>query len=426
MATRAAVEAGALGLRFEALEPRRLLVGDLELLQDINSTLSTSSSNPADFVEVGSVTFFTATTATHGRELWKSDGTAAGTTLVKDIGGLPIAFPRYLTNVGGTLYFSAADGATGEELWKSDGTAAGTTLVKDIRAGASSSASPSSLTNVGGTLYFRATNDARVEELWKSDGTAAGTLPVRLADNSPLYSPRAMAVAADRLFITGTRPDVGAELFSLSLSAPAPGDYDGDSLVDGADFLLWQRQLGSLASPPGSGADGNGSGDVDAGDLDAWSDNFGDPPQTVAQAAASALFDSPPTERQSAQPAAVAAEVVTDSRPSLHAIEMAFAEFSVYQGSLSGERAARSGRRLSASAPQNFVSSTLVCRQSSPQVDLPTKAEQQFTQIGPLFGGVTLGAGEHREEDGRPDAGLLATQGHPFFLQTLSVKSYAE
>ena len=278
----------------------------------------------------------------------------------------------------------------------------------------------------GGTLYFFANDGATGRELWKSDGTAAGTMPVRLADNSALYSPSAMAVAGDRLYVAGTRPDVGAELFSLSLSSPAAGDYDGNSLVDGADFLLWQRQLRSLASPPGSGADGNSSGEVDAGDLDVWSDNFGDPPQAVAQAAASALFDSPPTERQSARRAAIAAEVVTDSRPSLHAIEMAFAEFSVYQGSLGSARAVRPGRRLNASAPQNFVSNTLICRQSSPQIDLPTKAEQQFTRIGPRFAAAPLSAGEHREEDGSPGAGLLATQGHQFFLQMLSVKSYTE
>ena len=40
--------------------------------------------------------------------------------------------PRYLTNVGGTLFFTARDGTSGYELWKSNGTAAGTKRVKDI------------------------------------------------------------------------------------------------------------------------------------------------------------------------------------------------------------------------------------------------------------------------------------------------------
>lgn len=34
--------------------------------------------------------------------------------------------PFYLTTVNGTMFFQATDGASGAELWKSDGTAAGT------------------------------------------------------------------------------------------------------------------------------------------------------------------------------------------------------------------------------------------------------------------------------------------------------------
>ena len=39
--------------------------------------------------------------------------------------------PTYLANVNGTLYFRANDGINGFELWKSDGTEAGTVMVKD-------------------------------------------------------------------------------------------------------------------------------------------------------------------------------------------------------------------------------------------------------------------------------------------------------
>jgi hypothetical protein len=55
----------------------------------------------------------------------------------------------------------------------------------------------------------------------------------------------------------------------------SPGDYDGDADADGSDFLLWQRTLGAPAVPPGSGADGNSSGVIDAGDLAVWKTNFG-------------------------------------------------------------------------------------------------------------------------------------------------------
>ncbi len=59
--------------------------------------------------------------------MWKSDGTSAGTVLVRDIRpGATGANPSFLTNVNGTLYFQASDGSSGIELWKSDGTSAGT------------------------------------------------------------------------------------------------------------------------------------------------------------------------------------------------------------------------------------------------------------------------------------------------------------
>ena len=68
-----------------------------------------------ELTEANGLLFFRATDATHGSELWKSDGTAAGTVLVKDrpTGGMD---PEYLTNVNGTLFFS---GMTDDGLVKS-------------------------------------------------------------------------------------------------------------------------------------------------------------------------------------------------------------------------------------------------------------------------------------------------------------------
>ena len=60
--------------------------------------------------------------------------------LVKDINQGPGGSkPSVLANVNGILFFDADDGVNGRELWKSDGTAAGTQLVKDIFPGSASS-----------------------------------------------------------------------------------------------------------------------------------------------------------------------------------------------------------------------------------------------------------------------------------------------
>jgi ELWxxDGT repeat protein len=134
----------------------------------------------------GGTLFFTSEDAVTGRELWRSDGTAASTVRVKDIvPGTGGSFPGSLFEENGTLFFSAQDADHGRELWKSDGTEAGTVLVADVVAGSSGS-DPSLLTNVNGTLFFSAL-DGSTRELWKSDGTEAGT--VHVSDVGPTYGP---------------------------------------------------------------------------------------------------------------------------------------------------------------------------------------------------------------------------------------------
>jgi ELWxxDGT repeat protein len=179
-------------LRCERLEDRRLLAVDFELLKDIN--LFPAGSNISPMVDVGGVAFFTAETASHGAELWRSDGTPAGTFMVNDIrvGSLGSG-AGHLVNVNGTLFFRANDGVIGYELWKSDGSAAGTARVKEILPGPRGAMEgfrtsiherrPQYLENVNGTLFFVARDESSGEELWKSDGTEAGT--VRVKDIAP-------------------------------------------------------------------------------------------------------------------------------------------------------------------------------------------------------------------------------------------------
>lgn len=160
-----------------------------QLVKDINKSFlsngNTKSSNPENLVEANGTLYFTAADILTNRELWKTDGSAAGTQLVKEIQLGPLgSFPSELTNVNGTLFFSAHSGAMrnrrrsrAKELWKSDGTAAGTVRVTQLkRKGASA---PSSLVNVNGTLFFSMDDGKHGRELWASNGKRSGTHMVK-------------------------------------------------------------------------------------------------------------------------------------------------------------------------------------------------------------------------------------------------------
>src|SRR5262245_16319845 len=102
------------------------------LVKDIHASITIGSSNPAALAALPGLTLFSACDAFHGCELWRTDGTSAGTNLVRDISaGSAGSNPQSLTLIGSVVYFSADDGTTGAELWRSDGTAAGTYRVKD-------------------------------------------------------------------------------------------------------------------------------------------------------------------------------------------------------------------------------------------------------------------------------------------------------
>jgi ELWxxDGT repeat protein len=153
-------------------------------LGDLNP--GAADSRPRDFIAVGGTTYFTAEEPTHGRELWKSGGSAATTVLLKDIqAGVGDSLPDQLTAFDGRLFFRACTAASGCELWVSDGTAAGTQVFKDLAPG-SDSGNPKHLTVVGDNLWFSACEPATGCELWVSDGTAARTR--RVADIQPGFA----------------------------------------------------------------------------------------------------------------------------------------------------------------------------------------------------------------------------------------------
>jgi ELWxxDGT repeat protein len=134
----------------------------------LTSTPSFAPFFPNGLTVAGSSLFFLSPALqSAGQDLWRSDGTAAGTaSLVTD---RLLVLP---TALAGSLYFFSADIDTPRyELWKSNGTQAGTRLVATLPF----QMLPAEIQAVGGELYFLVSHSSGAQELWRSDGTLAGT-----------------------------------------------------------------------------------------------------------------------------------------------------------------------------------------------------------------------------------------------------------
>jgi len=196
-----------------------------------------AGSAPSNLIVFQDAIYFAADHPALGRELWRSDGTATGTVMVTDLapytGTTPIGFsyprrsssPEKLMIYRNKLYFSADDGQgkIGRELYCTDGTPEGTTLVRDIYPGVrlvsggalgpqSSNPEPVGIQN--DKLLFKSTTGYQTE-LWRTDGTAEGTHMVRnifQAEPSPLFP------AFGDMFFSASDMTKGRELWRASTS----------------------------------------------------------------------------------------------------------------------------------------------------------------------------------------------------------------
>ncbi|WP_415064369.1 ELWxxDGT repeat protein [Bdellovibrio sp.] len=151
------------------------------LVKDINPGLG-QSSQPSNFVVMGGKAYFSALHGDTGVELFVTDGTAAGTHILKDLSpGQGHGSPENLVKLGDRIVFNATS-AEGVELWVSDGTEAGTTILKDIVPG-DGSGGPSRMTVIDGKIYFQALDANGHYQPFVSDGTEAGTF--RIAEVNP-------------------------------------------------------------------------------------------------------------------------------------------------------------------------------------------------------------------------------------------------
>ncbi len=132
-----------------------------------------ASSSPTGFARVGTYTLFWGFGGALDRELWRTDGTPEGTAKLWPLpnhifGSQPLRF----VEAGGIHYFTSRVGDGRAILWRTDGTAEGTNFVAN---GIDGAFMPEGGLYVGvkDTLFFNALGG-----IWKTDGTRNGTVSV--------------------------------------------------------------------------------------------------------------------------------------------------------------------------------------------------------------------------------------------------------
>lgn len=195
------------------------------LVKNINATGPTASSDPLDITYVPQLNkwFFSADDGVHGREPWVSDGTTAGTRMIKDLfvqgsvasySSLDRNFAPFFTYCNGYVYFAANGGPAqgGLELWRTNGTAGNATLVKDINHLAAAS-EPAKLTALGNALYYVADDGLHGRELWVTTPTGSHMVRDILPDGQRSSTPRSLTAVGNKLFFVATDLRYGEELW---------------------------------------------------------------------------------------------------------------------------------------------------------------------------------------------------------------------
>lgn len=183
------------------------------------------ASGPEQIHAAGNRVFFTAYTTAHGRELWVTDGTLAGTHIVRDIHrGEGSAFlydtPVLMQSAGNVLFFAADDGVHGFEPWRSDGTEAGTFLLRDVAPGEASSMLPMFQPELsafaGGSVFFSADDGVHGYELWRTDLQRTTELVRDISPRRGSSNPTHLRAVGDQIYFSADDGRHGRELWRAS------------------------------------------------------------------------------------------------------------------------------------------------------------------------------------------------------------------
>lgn len=168
------------------------------------------------FIVLNNKMYFFARDIAGSYDLWRTDGTAAGTEKMVEVNGFGLGDTDRFIEVNGELFFVMDDeneNTIGSELYKYNETTNAVTLVKDINPnnGNSSGIHISELTKFDNKLFFSADNGLS-NRLYVSDGTAAGTFIVENTTPLNYLQPRKLFVFNNELYFIAFKSGAGQDL----------------------------------------------------------------------------------------------------------------------------------------------------------------------------------------------------------------------
>ncbi len=208
-------------------------VEDAYLVRDI-FTGTGNSSNPTGMTVMGSHVFFSAASSGTNTELWRSDGTNAGTVLVQEIrAGANGSGPTGFATNGSFIFFEANDGTNGVDGYVSNGSVGNFTLL-NVRPGGTDAAIANA-TPAGTRIYFTANDGTSGTELWSTDGVTAVEIDIRAGGNAS--TPNALTAFGNLVVFEANNGSAGVEPFVSNGTA-------------GGTFILANIQSGGNSSNP--------------------------------------------------------------------------------------------------------------------------------------------------------------------------------
>lgn len=224
-------------------------------------------SQPLEAVDLGGISYLSVGTGPNG--LWQSDGTAGGTFEVLPLSATSgIGRPRDLAVLGDQILFVTGFDADEDALWSSDGSGDPPTLLTRFpKAPPGSEPAPLEPTTVGDRLYFVIDDGLRGRELWSTDSTPGGTAPFAdIVPGAPSGNPHGLTTLGDRLYFAASNT-FGRELWTLAgtttgvarvgdiapgaaSSSPEQLTAAGDRLYFTADDLASGRELWAVGTEP--------------------------------------------------------------------------------------------------------------------------------------------------------------------------------